>query len=358
MALGIVVLLLGGCGGAQPLRKMATARLARAAHFLDTVRSLELAQTDPAGAAGAETALEAARAAFADGDFPAARQAADASAAASRELLRRYYRETVARLAERVRKALEERSRQDPEDPLAERIPALDAVAARVDRLAANPQVVSVSRVLGDLETVLAVSDSLRASWRRTLPADDAFAPGTDELSEAGAATLDALAASVREADAPPGGEAASAHYFVKVVGYTDQLNFGRNTPLAAHLSRGVEDQAPETDPERRRFLNRRLSRFRAEAVAEALADRLEGDGVKVTAEAVGRGETVPPQLPPPYPAADPRRRICRVFIHLAPPDGFRKSKPSAPEDRRGRRPDPRRGANSRRVSPQPRSER
>lgn len=319
MVLIIVAFFLAGCGGAQLRQEMATDRVAQAAHFLDTVQSLELARAYPHGVAGAETALSTARAAMAGGDFPAARQAADASIAAARELLGRYYRETVARLADRVRKALEERSRRDPEDPLAERIPTLDAVAAHGDRLAANPQVVSVSRVLGDLETVLSVSDSLRVSWRRTLPVDDTFVSGTDDLSEAGAATLDALALSVREATISTGNEGMPVHYRVKVVGYTDQLNFGRETPLVTHLSHGVEEEVPEADPERRRFLNRRLSRFRARAVADALADRLDGDGVAVAVEAVGRGETVPPEVPPPYPAADPRRRICRVFVHLAP---------------------------------------
>lgn len=319
MTLVIVAFFLAGCGGAQLRQEMAEARVARAVHFLDTVQSLELGRVYPHSVTGAETALSTAQAALADGDFPAARQAADASTATAQELLGRYYRETVARLAQRARKALEERSRRDPEDPLAERIPRLDAVVAHGDRLAANPPVVSVRRVLGDLKTVLSVSDSLQASWRRTLPVDDTFVSGTDDLSAAGAATLDALAGSVREATIPTGNEGMPVHYRVKVVGYTDQLNFGRDTPLVTQLTHGVEDEVPEADPERRQFLNRRLSRFRARAVADALADRLDGDGVAVTVEAVGRGETVPPGVPPPYPAADPRRRICRVFVHLAP---------------------------------------
>jgi hypothetical protein len=103
----------------------------------------------------------------------------------------------------------------------------------------------------------------------------------------------------------------------VKVVGYTDALNFGRGTPLVARLTEGVESETPEADPARRRFLNQRLSRFRAEAASRALAEALEEMEMgPISVEAVGRGEEIPSGVSPPHPPADPRRRICRIFVH------------------------------------------
>lgn len=308
--------LLAGCGAAQLRREVAADRVARAAHYRETIRSLNLDGTYPALSVEAREALERARTALAGDDFDGAASAADESAAASRSLLSRFYRETVVRLAVRARDTLAERSRRDPEDPLTERIPELDGIADRGDRAAANPRVASIRRVLGDLDTVLAVTDGIRDGWRRTLPADEAFVSGTFDLSEAGREALDKLAAEVRRTASSDGGR--SDRFRVKAVGYTDPLNFGRGTRLAAQLADGVA--VPDADPERRRFLNRRLSRFRADAAARYLADRLRADGgPDVTAEAVGRGEDLPADVLPPYPAADPRRRICRVFVHRVP---------------------------------------
>jgi outer membrane protein OmpA-like peptidoglycan-associated protein len=311
---------LAGCGAGRLELEAAADRVNRADQFLETVRSLNLPSAYPDLTASAEASLAEARTALAAEEVEAARRAADASGQASREALRRYHRETVARLAERAKAVLAGR---DPEDPLTREIPEMDriigrAVAGEGAAESAAP-LEAVGRVLGDLETVLAVSGGLRQSWRHTFAVDEGFRPGTDELSDAGLETLDALAGEIRTGMAPAAaGEPPSVRgWAVKVVGYTDGINFGRGTPLVARLTRGVESETPETDPARRRFLNQRLSRFRASAVAEALAERLKAwaDG-PVAVEAAGRGEEIPAEVPPPHPAADPRRRICRIFVH------------------------------------------
>ncbi len=311
-------LALTGCGAGRLELEAAADRVARADRFLETVRSLNLAAAYPDLTASAENGLAAARTALAAEEAEEARRAADASGAASGEALRRYHRETVARLAERARAALAERARRDPEDPLTREIPEMDRIASRGNRNESFSTLGAVPRVLKDLETALAVSDGLRRSWRRTLPVDESFRSGAEELSTAGREALDALAEEIRSAMSPAAEDAeSSSGLAVKVVGYTDAINFGRETPLVARLTQGVESETPETDPARRRFLNRRLSRFRAAAVAEALAKRLKAWAAgPVAVEAVGRGEEIPPGLSPPRPAADPRRRICRIFVH------------------------------------------
>lgn len=317
-----IALFLAGCGAGRLELEAAADRVGRAGQFLETVRSLDLAATYPDLTASAETSLAEARTALAAEEVEAALQAADASGAASREALRRYHRETVVRLAERARADLADRDRRDPEDPLTREIPEMDRIVSGESAVEPPAPMEAVRRVLTDLEAVVAVSDGLRRSWRRTLPVDDSFRSGADELSPAGLETLGALAEEIRsEMPADAGETRSSTGLAVKVVGYTDGLNFGRGTPLVARLTRGVEVETPETDPGRRRFLNRRLSQFRASAVAKALAERLEALALgPVTVEAVGRGEEIPAGVPAPHPAADPRRRICRIFVHVVSP--------------------------------------
>jgi outer membrane protein OmpA-like peptidoglycan-associated protein len=224
----------------------------------------------------------------------------------------------VARLAERARAALAERNRRDPEDPIVREIPEMDRILSGEAAVEPPAPMEAVRRVLSDLKAVVTVSDGLRRSWRRTLPVDESFRSGAAELSPAGLEMLEALAEEIRSGMSPENGEPRSSNGLaVKVVGYTDALNFGRDAPLAARLTQGVEAVTPEADPARRRFLNQRLSRFRASAVAEALEKRLEALALgQVTVEAVGRGEEIPAGVSPPHPAADPRRRICRIFVH------------------------------------------
>ncbi|MFP4308116.1 MAG: hypothetical protein ACLFRG_04660 [Desulfococcaceae bacterium] len=311
--------ILFGCGGGRLEREAAADRMNRANHYLETVQSLELSDAYPELTGSAESSLAAAREALAAENPAAAIQAADASGAAAREALRRYYRDTVARLARRAREALAARDRLDPEDPLVRERSAINGILDGGETADNASPLDAVRRVLADLEMVLAVSDSLRRSWRRTLAVDDAFRPGGDELSPLGRETLTALAEEIQatiagtleSAGAPKG-------LLVKVVGYTDALNFGRGTPLVARLTEGVEFETPEVDPDRRRFLNQRLSRFRAEAASRALAEVLKEMALgPISVEAVGRGEEIPSGVSPPHPPADPRRRICRIFVHV-----------------------------------------
>ncbi|GBC61886.1 hypothetical protein DENIS_2848 [Desulfonema ishimotonii] len=290
--------------------------------YMNTLQNLNARTADRDAFERAAQRLSDARTAVTARDFSAARAAAGESIAVSRALLTGYYHGTVAELARRARRELERKNRQDPEDPVSNHIPTLDGMAAYAETLEEDPQIVAISRVLQDLNQVLNISDGLRTGWQKILRTDTAFDVGQYDLSHAGLQAIGELAGEVAEKirQAYP---KRPVTLTVRVVGYTDQLNFGHGTRLVERLTQGETDEIPAADPDRRRFLNYRLSRFRAEAIRtylEALIREQTGEmPVTLETEAVGRGEEMPAGLSPPYPVSDPRRRICKIYLCAIP---------------------------------------
>lgn len=110
----------------------------------------------------------------------------------------------------------------------------------------------------------------------------------------------------------------------IKTVGYTDL------TELSELATKRILDTIPEgtaipdADPERRIFLNRRLSELRAQSLYEYLSNSVSGalqDNYKNIQFAppifIGKGEEIPPNIFSPYPDNDSRRRICRIFSYI-----------------------------------------
>lgn len=317
--------LLAGCGSFQRNKidaETAETAVREARVYLETIRSIEVGERYAQDIGGAATAFDHAQIALSEGATDEASRAARRSVEISRNLLTEFYQNTVSRLAREARAELETTLTREPEHPVAQKAETLDRVTAYGEKIAEAPTLVSIERVIRDLDQVLAVSTGMKSSWTETLGADVSFDRGRYELSERGrTAVRDFITSVIREIEERYRDRTVDLH--VKVLGYTDQLNFGIGTDLVRRLTEGVEDRMPETDPERRRFLNQRLSEYRARTIGDhidALIREIGGDGIdyRTRLEVIGYGEKVPSGVAPPYPASDGRRRICKIHVYAA----------------------------------------
>ncbi len=91
----------------------------------------------------------------------------------------------------------------------------------------------------------------------------------------------------------------------VKTVGYTDTQPLLKDKQLG-RTCRGNGNQC--------------LSELRAEAIGEYIAQGVStsDSSVQINREAIGKGEELPVGVTEPYPASDPRRRICIVDIAIS----------------------------------------
>lgn len=318
-----ITILAGGCTlFGWPSAEATRQRVDDAAEHLEIIRRLDVPpelgdEVDQAG-----ILLGQARDHLEAGRRSRAVEAAEESLSISQGILKAFYLDNIARMARTLRDELQTRTTEDPEHPLKSELPRVEGIIDRADRIAGDRQVISLRQVLDDLEGILQISYAIQTTLTETLESDISFAKGRYRLSSQGEKSIDRLIETVRRDRASfrerfSGGSIVT---HVKVVGYTDSLNFGRGTRLERELTEGVGDRLPPADPERRKFLNHRLSTFRAQTIADFIKDRLTGgegeSPMTVRTETVGRGESIPADVPAPYPVMDARRRICRIYVH------------------------------------------
>lgn len=317
-ALMAAVFLVSGCAHT---RTQAKDHLARARSHLDIIVHMELPEMYADDFKIAQNAFDQAAEHFTNGRNSAAYKAAEESVKASERILNDFYLNHIAQLARDLRDELRRETRDDPENPLKAHIPTVEGVMEKAEA-AQSGAPVSLNAIMEDLEAIMRITYSIRTTMNRVLESDVSFKKGQYQLSEKGVEAIDGiLGAVVQDKTAylknfPT--KTITTH--VKVVGYTDSLNFARGTPLMEALTLGAEDQVPKQDPERRRFLNQRLSEFRASNIADHIASILNNgtktDRFKVETEFVGKGEQAPPGVQPPYPVMDERRRVCKIYIY------------------------------------------
>jgi hypothetical protein len=182
-------------------------------------------------------------------------------------------------------------------------------------------RIAKTTRTRGDAEFNLNVQQKLN----RTVQFDIFFDEGKytlSDLSEAGKRIVreiaEGLVAIINDyAETYPGRPVTIT---IKTVGYADQLGFREETDLTKGLVKGVEDELPQHQPVRRKFLNKRLSLFRARSINEAIQHLVvfsetvnKEVRLNIQPEIEGKGEELPPGVHAPYPEADQRRRICRI---------------------------------------------
>lgn len=287
-------------------------QLAQADLYLQTAGTL---QVPAAAMSEAEAELNAARDAMDRKDYDTATRKSARSRSVSQAVIKAYYLETVGTLAERARNRLTQALREDADRPLDIALAEMTIVADRASAVANDWHLVALDQVLDDLKQVLDITETLDWRWEKKFQTDRIFIGG-DELTVHGAEMirlfLDQVSHDLKGMTAP-----TDRRLRIRVTGYTDLLDFGKDTPLVRRLLQEAPAVPDASGAARRRFLNRRLSVFRGEAVARevnAYFDR-HPPGLPLHVEVIGNGEQIPPGLSPPYPVSDPRRRICKLHL-------------------------------------------
>jgi outer membrane protein OmpA-like peptidoglycan-associated protein len=244
-----------------------------------------------------------------------------ASVASSQRILQQFHQETIAPMAQKTKEEIQAIISDDPDNPLKEFLPEINQILDYSDILAAKQQDVDVEKVLADLEKIKHIQQTTHTTVRQTLESDISFDPGQYELSDKGKQLLDLcvqkIVGSQKEyADLYPDSPVVTK---IKVIGYSDQVGFNFEKGVKK-LIEGVErENIPRGYPEKRKFLNQRLSALRARKVSEYLAQLLvqQNPQGQVEQEISGLGEELPPGITAPYPIEDARRRICKIYGYV-----------------------------------------
>jgi outer membrane protein OmpA-like peptidoglycan-associated protein len=243
------------------------------------------------------------------------------SLAASQRILRQFYQDTIAQSAQEAKTEIQKITDEDPDNPLREFLPELKSILDYSDEVATSSREIDCTKVLADLEKVTQIGRNTRTMVKQTLESDVSFDSGRYDLSEEGKHILEmfakAIIANAREYPALYPDQTLIIK--IKVVGYSDQVDFQEGTKLLKKLAEGIERGVPQRQPERRKFLNQRLSEFRARTISEYITQFIiqEDSAAHIEQENVGLGEVLPPGISPPYPIEDSRRRICKIYGYI-----------------------------------------
>ena len=246
-------------------------------------------------------------------------ESAQASLQISQGIIRKMYRD-IAEAAQKTKSDLETLSADDPENPLPEFLPELEKILDYSDQLE-QQDFIDPDKLAEDANTLKQIELNAMKNLEKTLEMDFSFEAGKYELSKIGKTALDEYYQDVLR-----GRQSFVALYpgipvtiSVKVVGYADQVGFQPGTKLYRRIVEEAGDALPKDWEARRKYFNQRLSELRAQAIADYLEqliyrDILPQEQTHVEKLVRGAGEELPPNLEPPYPYQDPRRRRCNIY--------------------------------------------
>jgi outer membrane protein OmpA-like peptidoglycan-associated protein len=240
---------------------------------------------------------------------------------ASQWILRQFYRDTIALSAQKAKAKITAISDEDPGNPLQEFLPEINDILDYSEGIGNDQQEINISKVLADFDKITKIEYTTQKTMKQTLESDVSFGPGEYELSDKGKHAIDAyceaIIAGKKEFDKLYPDRTILVK--IKVVGYTDQVDFVEGTNLLKQLVEGIEDELPREQPAQREFLNRRLSEFRAKIISDYIIQYIsrENLGGRIEQEAIGLGEKLPPNISSPYPQQDSRRRICKIYGYV-----------------------------------------
>lgn len=246
------------------------------------------------------------------------------SLSASQRIFRQFYLERVAKLAEQSKKAIEDEMKMDSDTPLKNILPELNRILDVADQLQTGQAEVSSNAMLEDFEVSTQADAIIAGMTTERIESDMSFEKGQYTLSGKGSANLQPLVEKIIaqtkkwEQDFP--GKQLTIN--ITVVGYTDEQPFKPGTNLVKSLIEGVKDSVPKGATPQRKFLNQRLSLFRAQNIFDNVKELLLNSGelpidVEIIDDIVGRGEDIMEGIAAPYPQDDPRRRMCKVYSYV-----------------------------------------
>jgi len=193
------------------------------------------------------------------------------SLGASQWILQQFYRGTIALSAQEAKAKITAISDEDPGNPLQEFLPEINDILDYSEGIGASQQGIDFTKVLEDFDKITKIEHTTQKTMKQTLETDVSFSPGEYELSDKGKQALDAyceaIIAGKREFDKLYPDRTILIK--IKVVGYTDQVDFVEGTNLLKQLIEGIEDEIPRKQPTQRQFLNRRLSEFRVRIISD-----------------------------------------------------------------------------------------
>lgn len=242
------------------------------------------------------------------------------SLAASQRIFRQLYQDRIAESDQQPKEEIRRIFYDDPNNPLREFLPILNEILDYADKI----EGIDFTKVLEDLEKVAQIGGDARAT-SKMLVTEISFAPGEYSIASDGNRVLrklsEALIADKHKLD-----RLYPDKTFViktKIIGYADQLDFREQSGLLSKLMEGVSEQIPQNQVERRQFLNQRLSVLRARETSTHLEQFIlqanpELSQRQIEQETTGLGEEIPPEVSPPYPKSDPRRRICKIYGYIS----------------------------------------
>lgn len=250
-----------------------------------------------------------------DGAYAAAQE----SRSATQSMLRQIYAEMAESRAV-IKRELEQIAEDDPDFIDQQIIAQLEELLDDYDA----EQTIDAGQLARDAQTLKQIEYNAKKNLGRTFESDVSFGAGEYELSDKGKEAIHAYYQEVLTAKQQfralfPND---SLTVTVKVIGYADQVGILSDTKLYQQLTNGAE-HLPGDLHARNTFLNQRLSELRAKAIADYMKDLIlqesGADGQLIVEQVIeGAGEKLPPNLAPPHPYQDPRRRICRIYCWMS----------------------------------------
>lgn len=326
----VIVVWLAGCGpvlqstSSLPVEIQKT--LDRARHNLSIAEELQAREQYALDFQEAENAILAAERYVQDQQYDLAYISALDSIAATQRIFRQVYKDNALATTQEKQNEVRSIFLNDPKNPLREFLPVLNEILDYAEKLESGQKVIDFSSVLTDLERIAQLGTDA-SQMSKLLVAEVTFPPGNHDISEEGKRVLkkftDALLA-----DHLAYQSVYPEKVFLmktKLVGYADQLDFRDETNLIQLLPADVVKQIPAHPTERRQFLNQWLSEFRAKTISQSvLATLLQTSPTllkdRISQENMGLGEEIPPEVYPPYPVQDSRRRICKIYGYITVP--------------------------------------
>ncbi len=297
----------------------ASAKIDKAEKDLSVLVSLAASKSYPQEFASAEDTLEQAKTSLQEQDPDRAYDSAQRSLSLTQGILRELYTE-MADKGDDIKTEIERISEDDPDNPLQNEIPELEKLLDDYDA----KQEIDAQQLAQDIDKLKQIEYNTKKNLGKTFESDVSFGAGEFELSDMGKQAIreyyqDVLNAKQQFRALFPNDP---LNVTVKVIGYADQVGILPGTKLYKQITEGVEN-LPHSLEERQAFLNQRLSELRAKAIADyakelILQDSAADEQLAVEQVIEGAGEKIPPNLEPPYPYQDPRRRVCRIYCWMS----------------------------------------
>jgi outer membrane protein OmpA-like peptidoglycan-associated protein len=256
--------------------------------------------------------------------IPDAYMSATKSLEASKRILKKFYLDTVTKAVETVKAEIKETTENDPDNPLKDFLPQLDEMLEYAERIQSGQEEVSLVKIRDYTEQTAHIVDSKQKFVEEKIESDISFDLGKYDLSETGKAALQRIVNKIIASKEENLSQYSDKTVNIKitVIGHTDEVGFREGTKLVKALINGFEDLVPQSGVDRRRFLNQRLSALRAKTIGDYFKEHILQTGednprILIELDIVGKGEDLPPDVLPPHPTSDPRRRICKIYSYV-----------------------------------------